>query len=176
MRKWPSTHSGVRVSMDLAVHQASKDNTSAIYITTSFGLHHYNNQSQPDAFVWYETSVFDLNRTMPEWVHVDTFSKQAIIHGVLNGPGRSRYHQQTRGTANASSNIFPTFQNFQFTICANHLLTGIQDVRAQMPSFQLPTDTENWAITHINFELEALVNAQAGYEMRGLIVEQVDSC
>lgn len=47
------------------------------------------------------------------------------------------------------------------------------DVNSQFPAFNLPTDTARWAISHINFELEALANAQAGYTLRNLTVQSV---
>lgn len=168
---WPAAC--VHVVVDIAVAQGSKDPSSAIYVTTSFGLHHYNAAGQPDAFVWYETSIFDLQRSQSEWVRVDTFSKQAIIHGVLAGPGSSRYHAQSTDSSNSSSAVFPDFRHFDFRICGNHLSQGLADVNAQLPAFQLPTDVARWAVTHVNFELEALEGAQAGYALRGwqIVVE-----
>eukprot|EP00048_Salpingoeca_helianthica_P017510 m.237604 g.237604 ORF g.237604 m.237604 type:complete len:327 (-) comp21233_c0_seq1:28-1008(-) len=172
---WARSGAGVRVTLSLAVPQASKAPSSAIYVTTSFGLHHYTG-SGSDAFVWYETSIFDLDRAQSEWVNADTISKQAIIHGVLNGPGNSRYHTQTPGSSNASSQVFPTAGRFQFSVCASHLVTGLTDVHTRMPSFNLPLDAAGWAITHINIELEALAGAQAGYHVSDLTVESIDQC
>ena len=88
-------------------------------MTTSFGLHHYTAAGAPDAFAWYETSIFDLGRAQTEWVNADTFSHAAIIHGVLAGPGSSRYHAQAPGSSNASSSVFPREGHFQFDICGN---------------------------------------------------------
>ena len=58
----------------LHLHSCFQNSSSAIYITTSFGLHHYT-AGTPDAFVWYETSVFDLDRPQSEAIFVDTISQ-----------------------------------------------------------------------------------------------------
>jgi hypothetical protein len=56
------------------------------------------------------------------------------------------------------------------------LVTGLSDVRKQIPSFNLPLDAAGWAVTHINIELEALAGARAGYHVSGLTVESIDQC
>ena len=76
----------------------------AIYTSTSFGIHHYPpGSTQPDAFMWWETALFDYQRVLSEWVMYDTISGQPIVHGLLDGPhATSRYHVQAAGSADSS--------------------------------------------------------------------------
>ena len=90
-------------------------------MTTSFGLHHYV-QQQPDAFVWYETSIFDLQRSQSEWVAMDTISHAGIVHGVLGGA--SHYHAWDPSSSASSSQPFAEYRFFNFTICGVFLLTN----------------------------------------------------
>ena len=83
-------------------------------MTTSFGVHHWG-KAGPDAFVWYETSIFDLERAQTEWVNMDTISHAGIVHGVLGGD--SQYHTWDPASSPSSSDIFSDSRLFNFTVC-----------------------------------------------------------
>lgn len=139
----------------------------AVYSSWSLGIR----SSRDNAFIWYETALFDLNRPLGgDEIWHDTISGDVIIHGVLGAP--SDFHTAAPDSAAASTSTWQGFRRMHFTISATQVAGAIALANAKF-NLTLHTDPAAWALVHFNVELEGTANVTAGHSLQGLTITAV---
>jgi hypothetical protein len=162
---WPGgVHDGavVECTTSYQAPTAYKDGV-AIYSTWSLGFHSAVNVSH---YVWYETALFDLNRSFSQVIWMDTISGYPIVHSYLGVPSQ-RYHTELPGCAHSSNATMPGLRWVGFTINATQFAAAISDANA-VSGEGYSTDPADWRLGHWNIEAEGTGAGRMGHEVMGL--------
>ena len=170
--------SGLAVEMELSVpfgfHGLRNGSTTpaAIYISLSL----YLRGKATSSFIWYSTSLFDLDRDVTrDHVFIDTSSDKLIISGTLSG--HSAYNKLVLGSALSRNTTFTEWLPFRWHVTAAHVEQGIRDGLARFPAHfanhTLPTSAQDYCVPGFNIELEGTPEAGLGMRMRGLNISRV---
>jgi hypothetical protein len=137
----------------------------AVYSSWSLGL---RSLVPPQAFLWYETALFDLDRPLGgDEVWHDTVSGSVILHGVLGAP--SAFHTAAPDSCAASSATWAGFRRVHFTVSAAQLAQGLAAANARF-NLSLSLDPAQWAMVHWNVELEGTAGVAAGHSLHSLAI------
>ena len=121
----------------------------AIYSSWSLGFHSALNASQ---YVWYETALFDLERSFSQTIWMDTISGYPIVHSYL-GVASQRYHTELSGCMHSSNAVIQGLRTVAFTINATQFAAAISDANA-VSGENYSTDPSDWRLGHWNVEAE----------------------
>ena len=165
---------GLVVSLDLAAPTAAHcargradGAPCAIYSTLSLNVHSRDFQH----YMWYETSLFDLDRpVLRDNILFDQSSQQPIVHGFVGTRGgpASRYNARVAGSAPAFNGTRATAQRLAWRVAAEHVERAVADVKRRFNATGLPGDARDWCVGGFNIELEGTPATSAGVRVSNL--------
>ena len=183
---WQEAGSALRVALDFAVPYAvhcergvGSNKPCAIYSTLSV----YVNSIDRRHFMWYETSLFDLDRpVLQDHVFFDASSQQPIVHGFVSSgkpsAPSSRYNRcdATSGSAAALNETTGarTTASFAYLIEAEHVNRAIADVASTFNVSGLPISASEWCVSGFNVEVEGTPDNAAGIRLRNIELAKVE--
>ena len=136
----------------------------AVYSSWTLGIR----SIADNAFIWYETALFDLDRPLGgDELWRDTVSGDVIVHGVLGAA--SAFHTAAPDSAVASTSVWAGFRKVHFTVSAAQVSGAVAATNAKF-NLTLHTDASDWSLVHFNVELEGTANVTAGHSLHSLTI------
>lgn len=161
---WSGLDGVVACSVDYTVPTAHRTGV-AVYTSWTLGIAHASD------FIWYETTLFDLDRPLGgDELWLDTISGSIIVHAPLTS-APSAFHTLAPGSALASTTPWAGWRRFAFSISAAQVAGALHAANAKF-NRTLDTDPAHWRLVHMNVEVEGTPgDVRAGHALRDMRIE-----